>query len=425
MKKFYIQTYGCQMNAYDSGSMAAHLERCGFSPADEPGKADLVIVNTCSVRQMAEHKAASLLGRLSDLKEKRPELHVVLAGCMAERTRQSIRKRFPVVDLVVGATEVERFPELLAEIIADLKPGTPSAADTAHPTLVTSFVTIMRGCENFCSYCIVPFVRGKEQSRPAQEILTEIAARAQAGTREVTLLGQNVNSYHDGSIDFPELLQRVNGVPGLERIRFMTNHPKDASDRLIDAMRTARKVCEHIHLPLQSASDRVLSAMNRRYTYDEYKARVDRVRRGVPGISLSTDILIGFPGESDDDFRRTLDAVHTLEFDFLFAFKYSPRPGTAAMRMNDDVPLAVKEERLARILETEDGVSARKNAALRGTVQEVLVEGRHEDICEGRTRGNKKVFFRSPDDLTGRLVHVTISDTKINSLTGTVTVHHP
>jgi tRNA-N(6)-(isopentenyl)adenosine-37 thiotransferase enzyme MiaB len=315
--KYFIQTFGCQMNANDSDLIAGHLLRQGFSSSDDPKKADLIILNTCSVRQQAEHKAASFLGRLEPLKKKNKDLKIVVAGCMAERAGKELQKRFPIVDLVIGAKKIGNFAAMLSDELG-IEAGTPAPAPGR--SAVSSFVTIMRGCGNFCSYCIVPYVRGPETSREAGEIVSEVEALAAAGARDVMLLGQNVNSYKDGALDFAALLEKINGVKDVQRVRFMTSHPKDLGERLIDAMAGLDKVCEHVHLPLQSGSNRILEAMNRKYTAARYVSIVEALKRKIPGASITTDILVGFPGETEDDHRQTMRMIEDTGFDSLFVF---------------------------------------------------------------------------------------------------------
>jgi tRNA-2-methylthio-N6-dimethylallyladenosine synthase len=355
-----------------------------------------------------------------------------VAGCAAQRLGGKLKKLFPFVDLVAGAKEIERMPALLDREFpagGERPAPRPSSCERlparAKESAAAAFVTVMRGCGNFCSYCIVPHVRGPESSRPAREVIAEIEARAAEGYKEVLLLGQNVNSYRGqsagpGRLDFPGLLARVNAVKGLERIRFMTSHPKDLGPELIEAMATLEKVCGHLHLPLQSGSDRILAAMNRGYTAAEYAALAGRIRARVPGVSLTTDILLGFPGETEDDFQKTLSMINRLEFNSLFAFKYSPREGTSAFSMPETVTEKEKEERLRQAEETADRISRKKNAALAGTVQDLLVEKHDKGRWTGRTRSNLKVFFAAPGkkDLVGGFVDVKITAARINTLLG-------
>lgn len=420
--RFTIKTYGCQMNVADSDLMAAHLSSLGMQATDQLAEADIVIINTCSVRQLAEQKAQSYIGRLKPYKTAKPSLKVIVAGCMGQRAGSALRGKYPIIDFVVGARDIEKFPHVFNAWWGE-HPLTEQPA-SFHPAEgdVSVFVTIMRGCENFCSYCIVPHVRGPEKSRPQQEIIDEIAAYVRHGGRDVTLLGQNVNSYLSDGMDFAELLGRVNAIDGLERIRFMTSHPKDLGERLISAMATLPKACEHLHLPLQSGSDRILAAMNRRYTSADYLRTIEAARGRIPGIAFTTDILVGFPGETDDDFRQTMRVIHAVGYDSLFVFKYSPRPGTAAAQLNDDVSQEVKEARLEEVLSCSNGFSAQKNAKLIGTTVDVLVERCTDGMCEGHTRTHRRVFFPGDAACAGTVVTVRVNDAKVNSLTGTLVV---
>ncbi|MBN1621754.1 MAG: tRNA (N6-isopentenyl adenosine(37)-C2)-methylthiotransferase MiaB [Endomicrobiales bacterium] len=420
-KKYYIQTYGCQMNVADSNLMANHLNALGLKSTDNKKEADIIIVNTCTVRDHAEHRALSYVGKIKDLKKRNPDLKIVVAGCVAERLGENIKKRFSYVDLVFGAKSIEGFDKVFDKLLKSpsnppLKKG--EKEEFRNKINISKFVTIMRGCDNYCSYCIVPYVRGREKSRPINEIVYEITSMAENETKEVTLLGQNVNSYKSEGNDFADLLSAVNNVKGIERIRYMTSHPKDLSDKLIDAMANLEKVCEHIHLPLQSGSDRILNLMNRQYTSEKYMKLVDKLKNKIPDISLTTDILVGFPGETDEDFQKTLDIINKIQFSFMFAFKYSQRPLTNASKLGDTVAQKDIEERHAKILNAAYGISAEKNAKLIGTRQEVLVEEMRSGTFIGNTRTNKKVFINSEEDLFGRLVDVEITDAKVNSLTG-------
>ena len=413
------------MNVADSAAIGEHLRSRGGVATDLAQQADLVIVNTCSVRGQAEHKALSYLGRLALIKVKQPAMKVVFAGSMAERVKESIKKRFPFINLVVGARDIEYFPQLLDKFLGDMLDDR-SVLSAATPQL-TSFINIMRGCENHCSYCIVPTVRGPEKSRAVDDILADIRRMAAAGTKEVTLLGQNVNSYTSAGrgktiIDFSDLLQMVNGIDGIDRIRFMTNHPKDFNDKLIETMSSCAKVCDHIHLPLQSGSDTILAAMNRKYTAGDYLTLANKLKHAIPRLAITTDIMVGFPGETDADFAATLRIIEHTDFDFLYAFKYSPRPGTPAAAGEDSVIRSKKEERLAILLEQADSIAARKNAKLIGTHQEVLVEEvTANGIAGGRTRANKKIFFAGESNLRGTLVSITVTGSKAYSLEGSFT----
>ena len=422
------------MNAADSDFMADYLLDLGLEVAESADKAGLIIVNTCSVRESAEHKAMSYMGRIAPLKSKNKKLKIIFAGCMAQRTGEHIKKRFPEIDLVVGAKDIEHFPRLVDEIVASKNFSKPRPKPK---TDVSALVTVMRGCENFCSYCVVPYVRGKELSRPKEEILAEVKKLAKAGAREIMLVGQNVNSYRDSNefgvmssekrkrkktYDFADLLADVNKIKGIERIRFMTSHPKDLNDALIDAMADLPKVCEHLHLPLQSGSDRVLKLMNRGYTFGEYLKLVNKLRKKEPGISFTTDILVGFPGETGKDFSDTLSAIKKADFDNLYAFKYSPRPGTAAAKLADDVPLEVKEQRLKKVLDAAARISSKKNAKLLDRIFEVLAEAKQGEYIEGRTRTNKKIFFKGSGKLVGEMLKVKIVEVKVNTLKGEIAI---
>ncbi len=415
LKRVYIRTWGCQMNFHDSERMLGVLQREGFVSVDDPKEADLVVFNTCSVREKAEQKFMSELGRLRHLKRSRPDIKIVVAGCVAQQKGEAIIERMPHVDCVIGPQNIGRVGEALVQSKAVLTEDNPAIAETDLPAVrkegVSAWVNIMYGCNNFCSYCIVPYTRGRERSRPPESILTEIRELVSKGYKEVTLLGQNVNSYR-GGISFPELLRLVNRIEGLERIRFVTSHPKDLGDDLIGAIATLDKVCEHIHLPLQSGSDRILRLMNRRYTYDDYLRKVEKLRSAVPGIAITTDIIAGFPTESEEDHRATINALKEIEFDGIFAFKFSPRPMTRAAEMDGQLPEQVKRERLSEILQLQDEITERKNRTLEGRVVEILVEGPSEtdkSKLTGRTRTNKIVNFYGDPINIGRLLKVRIT----------------
>ena len=432
------------MNVSDSSLMAGYLSGMGMKPAENLSKADVVVVNTCSVRDHAEHRALSYLGRLKPYKQQNPKLKIVFAGCAAERMGEKlVKRRFPQVDMVIGAKNLENFPKIFSKFVDSSqitddgktkKTKTLSTVNRQPSTAVSAFVTIMRGCENFCSYCVVPYVRGKELSRPAGEIIAEIKCLADRGVKDVTLLGQNVNSYKDcvklnvksvkkTTMDFPQLLNLINGIKGIERIRFMTSHPKDSGKKLIDAMASLDKVCPMLHLPLQSGSDRILKIMNRGYTSKDYLAIIDYLRKKIPGAAVTTDILTGFPGESDADFMKTAALVKKINYDFMYVFKYSPRPGTEAAKLKDSVPLKTKEKRHAALLEITNTTAGKKNAKLIGALQVVLVEGSQDGQCSGLTATNKKVYFPSKtgSKLIGKFVTVKITGSKINSLSGVLT----
>ncbi len=432
MKSFHIITFGCQMNEHDSERMAGMLEADSLIQAGAPEDADIIILNTCSIRQKAEQKFYSELGRLKRLKDKRPGLAIAVAGCIAQQEGAGLIARAPFVDMVFGPSDISRLPDMLERRMTARSSVVETAGDpeyhkrnvpASRPDRVKAWVSIMYGCDNFCTYCVVPYLRGRERSRPSKDIIAEIRGLADMGYKEVTLLGQNVNSYGKGldeDIDFPVLLSMVNDVSGIERIRFVTSHPRDLSNRLIYAMRDLPKVCEALHLPVQSGSDLILSAMNRRYTRDEYLDKVKRLRDAVPDIALTTDIIVGFPGETEDDFSSTLRLLEEVEYDSIFAFKYSKRPNTKALGLSGHLPEDVKEARLGAVLNLQRGITMKKNRALVGSVQEVLLDGRSKDGLKlsGRTRGNKVVNVSAPDSLLGSLVKIKVVKAGANSLSG-------
>jgi len=448
-KRLYIHTIGCQMNVYDSEHMAMHLASLGYTPALSAEDADLIIVNTCSVRDKAEQKAFSIIGRLEGLKRSRPGLIVGVAGCVAQQEGERIFKRAPHVDIVIGTRAVERLPAHVLKVEAErcrvvdleLSPGLDSPDETLPAAAgpgVSRFVTIMRGCDNFCSYCVVPHVRGREVSRPPESIVQEIRALVAAGKREVTLLGQNVNSYgtKEGLCSFPELLARVSEVDGLLRIRFTTSHPKDLTRNLMESFARIEKLCPHIHLPVQSGSNRILERMNRKYTREHYLDNVFELRDTCPEIAITSDMIVGFPGETDADFEDTLDLVRNVEFDGLFAFMYSDRPPAPAARLSEKIPAHLKRERLHALLQLQETFTYKKNAALVGSVQEILAEGvskrqtagssteRPAVQWTGRTPGNKIVNFHVSGSSAcetasaGALVRVRIEKALAHSLWG-------
>lgn len=449
LKKVYVYTIGCQMNVYDSERMVQIVAPLHYEETRFLEEADLVLVNTCSVREKAEQKAFSFLGRLAVQKRGKKELIIGVGGCVAQQEGERIFKRAPAVDLVFGTHAIPRLPRLVSEVektgcrMVDI-----DFSDTIHgpegiPVLhavepPAGFVTIMRGCDNFCTYCVVPFVRGRECSRPPEEIVAEISARVQNGMREVTLLGQNVNSYgiKEGLCPFSELLGLVNAISGLERIRFTTSHPKDLSDELITAFRDLDKLCNHIHLPVQSGSDRILKRMNRRYTREMYIDRVGKLRQACPSIAISSDMIVGFPGETVEDFEQTLEMMREVAFDSLFAFVYSDRPHAKAASFPDKVAEAEKRSRLLRLLDFQETHTREKNQAFVGKTVEVLVEGlskkqgknglendKEASQWSGRTTENKIVNFEAQNGneggaLIGNLVRVYVERAFSHSLQG-------
>jgi len=420
------------MNEYDSLRIASVLEKMGFTEAESMEDGDYLIVNTCSVREKPQHKAESAIGRFRQIKRKRPEVKIGFCGCVAQQEGTDLLKNNKDIDFVVGTDGLHRLEEVIAHVEAgerlsdtQVNEGGLEIDIFSRTVSVSSFVTIMKGCDNFCSYCIVPYVRGRERSRTETEILDEVKYLADGGAKEITLLGQNVNSYGttlESSPSFPELLNRVGEVNGIRRIRFVTSHPKDFSDGLIEVMRDNEKVCEYLHLPLQAGSDSVLKRMNRKYTYAHYLERVMRAKEMIPSLALSSDFIVGFPGETDEDFEATMKAINDIQYDMIFAFNYSTRPGTKAENFEDDVPLEVKKMRLSRLLDMQKKIISDKTAEYKDKVVEVMVEGsskRGSGQFSGRNRQNRVVNFTSDTILdSGEFVNVKITDPKANSLTG-------
>ena len=450
-KYLYLNTIGCQMNVYDSEQIALRLAALGYQQTASLEKADLVIVNTCTIRAKAEQKAFSFLGRLARLKKKKPGLIAAVGGCVAQQEGDKIFKRIPYLDLVFGTQAIDRLPHLIQTIekkrcrIVDIqqtdKPDFQEAQDHIFPTgQVSRFVTIMRGCDNFCAYCVVPYVRGRETSRHPDVILNEINQLAEAGVKEVTLLGQNVNSYgkKEGLGSFTELLWQIAQIEPLLRLRFTTSHPKDFDGELINAFRTNEKLCKHIHLPVQSGSNRVLERMNRKYTKELYLDKVAKLRDTCPEIAITSDFIVGFPGESEADFEETLDLIRTIEFDGLFAFKYSDRPNAPAAKFDAKVSDRQMKKRLQILLDLQETCTKKKNQALVGSCLSILVEGFSKrqisgDLNQpyqavqwtGRTSTNKIVNFYWHGDsdnceeiAPGQLVDVKIEKAYSHSLWG-------
>src|SRR5437870_8052290 len=385
--KFYVRTYGCQMNVADSNEMGRHLKAKGLVETEKPDEASVFLVNTCTVRQHAEDRAFSELGRLRKWKAREPGRKIVVTGCAAERTKEYLEDRFPFLDLVVGAKSIENFGQM-AHGLLDRR-ETDEELEYAVPAIndrVSAFVTIMRGCNYSCTYCIVPYVRGREIYHSMQQILGEVRDRVSEGAREITLLGETVNSYRHGRDRFDDLLRAVAGVDCVERIRFISPHPYYMTDRVIETMAAVPQVCESLHLPVQSGSNPMLKAMMRNYTRKQYVALVEKMRRAMPGMTLSTDIIVGFPGETEDDFQQTLSMIEELQFDWGFIFKYSTREGTPAANL-EGFPQELIEERHQRCLEVVDRIALEKRSKLVGTTHEVLIE----EGNFGRTHTNYKV----------------------------------
>jgi len=433
-KNFYIATMGCQMNEYDSAYLGQRLMEYGYRPVDDPEKADIVFVNTCTVRKKADQKAMSLLGRLSRIKKKRnPGMILGVAGCLAQKEGQRLFHRFPELDLVVGPRELTEIRGILDAVllqnrrmIATRLDRPPLNAPKTHQLQgeqVCAYVSIMQGCNNFCTYCIVPYVRGREVSRPPQDIMEEARLLVGQGVREITLLGQNVNSYYywqgsDRSYDFASLLQMLSGVEGLLRLRFTTSHPKDLSDALIRCFKDMEVLCPHIHLPFQAGSNEVLQRMKRGYTREHYMRLVFKLREATPHIAITSDVMVGFPGESPKDFEQTLELIEKIRFDALFSFKYSDREGTVAAHMDGKIEESEKSRRLNRLQAVQKEITLQKNKALEGKTVAVLVEGESKKGGQlmGRTDTNKIVNFALNKGQIGEIVNVTIKTASVNSL---------
>jgi tRNA-2-methylthio-N6-dimethylallyladenosine synthase len=424
------------MNEHDSERIAGILSESGYGETDSPKDADVIVINTCSIRQKAEQKFLSELGRLKSIKKKNPHLRIAVAGCIAQQRGEELFKRFPYVDFIFGPDNIGSLQTWIntRQQTVDNRLQTIAVEENPEYHLnnlpvkrvgqVRAWVSIVYGCDNFCAYCVVPYTRGRERSRPSDDIYKEVQGLAEEGYKEITLLGQNVNSYGKNlnkNIDFPDLLKVLHEIQGIDRIRFVTSHPKDLSDKLIDYMKDLPKVCEHIHLPLQAGSDNILRLMNRKYTYNKYREKIDKLRKAVPGIAITTDVIVGFPRETEEDFKCTVKALKEIEFDGIFAFKYSERPGTKALSLPDHVDEKTKSQRLTEVLALQEDITYRKNKALEGDVVEVLVEGRSEvdqEKITGRTRTNKIVNFYGDDSHTGRLLNIRIMEARQHSLYG-------
>lgn len=435
-KKLYIETFGCQMNEYDSAKMRDVLhESEGYVLTSDPEQADLLLLNTCSIREKAQEKVFSQLGRWRPLKEKRPGVLIGVGGCVASQEGEALQKRAPFVDLVFGPQTLHRLPQLLETARAGRMP----AIDVSFPEIekfdalpepraegAKAFVSAMEGCSKYCTFCVVPYTRGEEVSRPVADVIAEIASLAAQGVREVNLLGQNVNAYRgeteDGDFaDFALLLYYVAAVPGIDRIRYTTSHPVEFSDALIEAYADIPKLADHLHLPVQSGSDRILALMKRGHTRADYIDKIAKLRAVRPNISLSSDFIVGFPGETDEDFEQTMTLIETLGFDHSFSFIYSARPGTPAAEMRDDIPIERKRERLARLQARILEMAGEISRNMVDTVQRVLVEGvSRKDYAQmsGRTENNRVVNFPGHPRLVGRFVDVQITEALPNSLRG-------
>ncbi|WP_026052719.1 tRNA (N6-isopentenyl adenosine(37)-C2)-methylthiotransferase MiaB [Gayadomonas joobiniege] len=435
-KKLYIKTWGCQMNEYDSQKMADLLDSThGFSLADEAEDADVILLNTCSIREKAQEKVFHQLGRWKELKQHKPELVIGVGGCVASQEGKAIRQRAPFVDIVFGPQTLHRLPEMINQV----QKGESSVVDVSFPEIEkfdrlpepraegpTAFVSIMEGCSKYCTFCVVPYTRGEEVSRPLDDVLYEIAQLAEQGVREVNLLGQNVNAYRGETFDggvchFSELLKLVAAIDGIDRIRYTTSHPVEFTDDIIEAYRDTPELVDHLHLPVQSGSDRILTQMKRGHTAIEYKSKIRKLKKVRPNLSMSSDFIIGFPGESNEDFEATMDLIAQVGFDMSFSFIYSARPGTPAADIPDDVPEAEKKQRLHLLQQRINQQSMQIARNMLHTEQRILVEGPSKknpmELC-GRTENNRVVNFEGPHTVIGQFVDVKIIDVMANSLRG-------
>lgn len=436
-KSYSITTFGCQMNEHDSEILAGMLENLGYIEAEEMDTSDVIVLNTCSVRENADLRFFGNLGQLKHIKKKYPKTIIAVCGCMMQQEHivDTIKKKYPFVDIVFGTHNLHEFPDLLIDTLSNrskhikvweeagrIVEDLPSKRKFETKALIN----ITYGCNNFCTYCIVPYTRGRERSRKPSDIINEITSLAGNGTKEVMLLGQNVNSYGktlDEKTDFADLLYQINEINGIERIRFMTSHPKDLSKYLVKAMTECNKICKHIHLPVQSGSTRVLERMNRKYTKEHYLGLVDQLKANIKDIAITTDIIVGFPGETEDDFNETLDLVRTVRYDSAFTFIYSPRKGTPAENYEDTITMDVKKQWFNQLVSELNNISLEKNSAYMDKIVDVLVEGKSKTDptkLSGRTSSNKLVNFSSEKNLNGQIVPLKITKTKTFSLEGEI-----
>jgi tRNA-2-methylthio-N6-dimethylallyladenosine synthase len=434
-KAFYLETFGCQMNVVDSERIVDLLDGIGYHQVEAPEQASLILLNTCAVRDKAVRKAYGHLGRFKPLKEKNSSLILGMGGCIAQQEGKQLLEEFPYLDLVFGTHNVHRLPEMVLQVaqrrvrceeteFLDRETRLQLFPSRTGQDAFTRFVTVMQGCDNYCSYCVVPLVRGREISRPSGEILAEVRDLALQGVREVTLIGQNVNSYgtkDDGELSFAALLEQVNAIDGIERIRFTTSHPKDLSEELIDSFGRLQKLCKHLHLPVQSGSNDILRAMNRGYSRERYLEIVARLQQVCPDIRLTSDIIVGFPGETEADFAATMSLLEQVRYAEIYSFIYSPRRGTDAAVIEDTTPASVKQERFDRMLFLQREISRQTWAADVGTIQDILVEGlsrQGQGQLFGRSTWNRIVNFTGPVELAGSLVPVRITRAYRNSMLG-------
>ncbi len=437
MKKYKISTFGCQMNEHDSEKISWILEGMGYTSTEDTEEADFIVYNTCVVRKSAEEKVYGQLGHLKDLKRRRPHLIIAICGCMMQRedVREVILTKHKHVDIIFGTHNIHKLPQLIntnkqtgktAIDIVEENKEIEDNIDANRTFSYKAYVNIMYGCNNFCTYCIVPYTRGREQSREPENIIREIEELVSTGCKEVTLLGQNVNSYGNTlnkDYSFTNLLEDINKIKGLDRIRFMTSHPKDISDDVINSYVELDKLCNHLHLPFQSGSNKVLKSMNRKYTREDYLETIYKVRKADPSIAITTDIIVGFPGETEEDFQETLDLVMECEFDSAFTYLYSVREGTKAAEMKDQVPDDVKHIRFNKLLDILYPIGLKNNQHLIGETLEVLVEDiskNNEEVLSGRSRNAKLVHFKGDKDLIGKIVKVKIEDCTTFTLEGII-----
>jgi tRNA-2-methylthio-N6-dimethylallyladenosine synthase len=425
-RRVYIETYGCQMNLADSELVGGILQREGYAFTNRIEEADVVLLNTCAIRENAEQRIYGRLGHISTFKRQNPHLIVGILGCMAERLRMRFVEQEKLVDVVVGPDEYRKLPSLVDSAFGGEKGiavrlSRVESYDDIDPLRtdgISAWVSVMRGCDKFCAFCVVPFTRGRERSRAITSVVQEVAELADRGVKEVTLLGQNVNSYRDSERAFADLLLSVASIDRSLRIRFMTSHPQDMSDKLIEAIASTGNLCKYIHLPVQSGSDRLLTLMNRTYTVEHYLKLVEKIRRAMPGVGLSTDFISGFPSELEEDHRMTVDLTKEVQFDGAYTFKYSPRERTKAWEMDDDVPEEVKGQRVNEITQLQHQISLERNSMMIGTVERILVEGpskKSSDALSGRTDTNKTVVFPKIDEEIGQYVDIHID--RVNSAT--------
>lgn len=432
--KYYIETYGCQMNEHDSEKIAGMLVKCGYTKADSKQDADFILFNTCCVREHAELRTFGNVGFIKELKQLNPRLILGVCGCMMQQkdVADKLYKRFPFVDLIFGTHELKNFPFMLEKVldneriinISQMNGEVIEGLPVERTPGFSTFVNIMYGCNNFCTYCIVPYVRGRERSRRAEDVVNEVREVVALGYKEVTLLGQNVNSYYSDGVNFPKLLEMVNAVPGLTRLRFMTSHPKDLSDELIEAMAKLDKVGNHIHLPVQSGSDEILRRMNRRYTSSQYLELVSKLRSKVKDVEITTDIIVGFPGETEEDFEATCDIVRKVGYSNAYTFAYSPREGTIAAKMPDQIAQEVKKQRLNKLNAVLAETIPCGNEKYIGFEGDILIEGvdhRAEPLLFGKLSNFKMVYVQGDERLIGTMVHVKVDGLRFNSLFGHIT----